>query len=53
MRAIGSLAQRREVDLTHLLAVKFEGRGVDELTVIEASELIDFLKSLPSRDAGY
>jgi hypothetical protein len=48
VRAIESIARRRGVDLIHLLHTKFDGRRADELTIVEASLLIDFLKTSSS-----
>jgi hypothetical protein len=46
VRAMEMIARDRGVDLVHLLHTKFDGRQADELSTVEASVFIDFLKSL-------
>jgi hypothetical protein len=46
VRAIETIARYRGVDLIHLLYTKFDGRRADELSIVEASLLIDFLKTI-------
>jgi hypothetical protein len=48
VRAIERIACQRGVDLAQLLHTKFDSRRADELTIVEASLLVDFLKSLSS-----
>jgi hypothetical protein len=48
VRTIETIARDRGVDLTHVLHTKFDSRRTDELTIVDASLLIDFLKSLSS-----
>jgi len=45
VRAIQAIAQYRGVDLSQLLAAEFNGKTAEELTIVEASRLIDRLKS--------
>jgi hypothetical protein len=45
VRALEKIARQRGVDLTQLLYTKFDGRRAEELTIVEASLLIDFLKT--------
>jgi hypothetical protein len=47
VRAIQSIAQHRDVELSQLLTAEFNARTVEELTIVEASLLIDRLKSFP------
>jgi hypothetical protein len=47
VRAIQAIAQHRAVDLSQLLDSKFNSKTAEELTVVEASQLIDRLKSFP------
>jgi hypothetical protein len=46
IRAIETIARHRGVDLVYLLHTKFDGRAVEELSIVEASVLIDVLKTL-------
>jgi hypothetical protein len=41
------IAQHRGVDLRPLLDVEFDAKTAEELTIVEASLLIDRLKSYP------
>jgi hypothetical protein len=45
VRALERIACQRGVDLTQLLYAKFDGRRAEELSLVEASLLIDFLKA--------
>ncbi|HEV8071935.1 MAG TPA: hypothetical protein VGP76_29745 [Planctomycetaceae bacterium] len=47
VRAIQVIAQHRGVDLRPLLDVEFDAKTAEELTIVEASLLIDRLKSYP------
>ncbi len=47
LRAIQAIAQHRAVDLRQLLDVEFNSKMAEELTIVEASQLIDRLKSFP------
>jgi hypothetical protein len=49
VRAIQAIAQHRGVDLSQLLAAEFDAKSAEELTIVEASLLIDRLKSYPIR----
>jgi hypothetical protein len=46
-RAIQAIAQTRGVVLSQLLADEFNSKAPEELTIVEASRLIDQLKSYP------
>jgi hypothetical protein len=48
IRAIETIAHQRGIDLIQLLHTKFDSRRVDELSIVEASVLIDFLKTMSS-----
>jgi hypothetical protein len=47
VRAIQAIAQNRGVDLSQLLAGEFDAKTAEELTIVEASRLIDRLQSFP------
>jgi hypothetical protein len=47
VRAIQAIAQHRGVDLSQLLAAEFDSKALEELTIVEASLLIDRLQSYP------
>jgi len=47
IRAIETIARHQCIDLGPLLAAEFNGKTVEELTIVEASFLIDQLKSFP------
>ena len=47
VRAIQAIAQHRGVDLSQLLAAEFNAKTAEELTIVEASRLIDRLQSFP------
>ena len=47
VRAIRAIAQPRGVDLSQFLAAEFGAISAEELTIVEASLLIDRLKSYP------
>ena len=47
VRAIQAIAQHRAVDLSQLLDAEFNSKAPEELTIVEASQLIDRLKSFP------
>jgi hypothetical protein len=47
VRAIQAIAQHRGVDLRQLLEGEFNAKTVEELTIVDASQLIDRLKSFP------
>jgi hypothetical protein len=47
VHAIQAIAQHRGVDLRPLLDVEFDAKTAEELTIVEASLLIDRLKSYP------
>jgi hypothetical protein len=47
VRAIQAIALHRGVDLSQLLAAEFNAKTTGELTIVEASLLIDRLKSYP------
>jgi hypothetical protein len=47
VRAIQAIAQHRGVDLRQLLDGEFNSKTAEELTIVEASQLIDRLKSFP------
>jgi hypothetical protein len=47
LRAIQAIALDRGVDLSQLLAAEFNRETAEELTIVEASRLIDRLKSVP------
>ena len=47
VRAIQAIAQHRGVDLDQLLAADFNAKRAEELTIVEASLLIDRLQSDP------
>jgi hypothetical protein len=46
MRAIQTIARHRPVVLSQLLHSCFGGRTLEELSIVEASSLIDQLKSV-------
>jgi hypothetical protein len=48
VRAIETIARQRGVDLIQLQHTKFDSHRADELSIVEASLLIDFLKTLSS-----
>jgi hypothetical protein len=47
VRAIEAIAQHRGVGLSELFAAEFDAKSAEELTIVEASLLIDRLKSYP------
>jgi hypothetical protein len=47
VRAIQAIAQHRGVDLSQLFAAEFDAKSAEELTIVEASLLIDRLRSYP------
>jgi hypothetical protein len=47
VRAIQSIAQHRAVDLSQILEGEFNSKTAEELTIVEASQLIDRLKAFP------
>lgn len=47
VRAIQAIAQHRGVGLSELFAAEFDAKSAEELTIVEASLLIDRLKSYP------
>jgi len=47
VRAIQAIALHRAVDLSQLLAAEFNAKALEELTIVEASLLIDRLQSYP------
>lgn len=49
LRAVHAIVRRRRLDLYRALEERFEGRGLDELTLAETSRLID---ALQTDDAG-
>jgi hypothetical protein len=51
IRAIQTIARQRDVDLCQLLDAKFNGKTAEELTIVEASLLIDQLKSFATPGA--
>jgi hypothetical protein len=51
-RAIESIARHRAVDLLQLLEIRFGGRTAEELSIVEASLLIDELQSFPVDGEG-
>jgi hypothetical protein len=52
IRAMQTIARHRAVDLCQLLDARFNGKTAEELTVVEASLLIDKLKSFPTPGDG-
>jgi hypothetical protein len=52
IRAIHTIARHRGVDLSPLLDASFGGKGAEELSIVEASLLIDQLQSLPATGDG-
>ncbi len=52
IRAIESIARHRSVGLSQLLEIRFGGRAVEELSIVEASLLIDELQSFPVDGEG-
>ena len=52
IRAIQTIARHRDVDLCHLLETRFGGKAAEDLSIMEASLLIDRLKSAPTSDEG-
>jgi hypothetical protein len=52
IRAIQTIARHRGVDLSQLVAIRFEGRTAAGLSIVEASLLIDELQSFPLEDKG-
>ena len=52
VRALGAIAERRKLDLDGLLAKRFGTSNATELTITEASALIDELKSVGNDSGG-
>jgi hypothetical protein len=52
IRAIQRMAQHRMVVLSQLLKTQFGGRTLEELSIMEASLLIERLQSLRTNDGG-
>ena len=52
IRAIESIARHRGVGLSQLLEIRFGGRTAEELSIVEASLLIDELQSFPVDGEG-
>ena len=52
IRAIHTIARHRGVDFCQLLDTTFGGRTVEDLSIVEASLLIDQLKSSPTSGEG-
>jgi hypothetical protein len=53
VRAIQAIALHRRVDLSQLLAGEFDAKTAEELTIVEASRLIDRLNSFPMPSVAY
>ena len=45
MRAIEAIAQRQQIDLVTLLGERFRAAAAEDLSIVEASRLIDELKA--------
>jgi hypothetical protein len=52
IRAIHAIANRQKLDLIQLLSQRFQVGRPEDLSISEASELIDQLKSEPARNGG-
>ncbi len=52
IRALVAIAERRKLDLEGLLAERFHTREAAELSIVEASSLIDELKGTASNGSG-
>ena len=52
IRAIHTIARHRGVALCQLLDIRFGGKTADDLSIVEASLLIDQLKSSPTSGEG-